>query len=48
MISDDETVIWRGPMVHGAIKQFIEDVEWGDTEYLVVDLPRGRATRSSR
>ena len=41
LISDDETVIWRGPMVHGAIKQFIEDVEWGDTEYLVVDLPPG-------
>jgi len=41
LISDDETVIWRGPMVHGAIKQFIEDVEWGDTEYLVIDLPPG-------
>ena len=41
LISDDETVIWRGPMVHGAIKQFIEDVEWGDTEYLVVDRPPG-------
>jgi len=41
LISDDETVIWQGPMVHGAIKQFIEDVEWGDTEYLVVDLPPG-------
>jgi len=41
LISDDETVIWRGPMVHGAIKQFIEDVEWEDTEYLVIDLPPG-------
>ncbi len=41
LISDDETVIWRGPMVHGAIKQFVEDVEWGDTEYLVIDLPPG-------
>jgi len=41
LISEDETVIWRGPMVHGAIKQFIEDVEWTDTDYLVIDLPPG-------
>ncbi len=41
LISDDDTVIWRGPMVHGAIKQFIEEVEWKGTDYLVVDLPPG-------
>lgn len=41
LISEDETVIWRGPMVHGAIKQFIEDVEWTDVDYLVIDLPPG-------
>lgn len=41
LINEDETVIWRGPMVHGAIKQFIEDVRWGDTEHLVIDLPPG-------
>ncbi len=41
LIDEDETVIWRGPMVHGAIKQFIEDVTWTDTDYLVVDLPPG-------
>ncbi len=41
LINEDETVIWRGPMVHGAIKQFIEDVDWKGTDYLVIDLPPG-------
>ncbi|HZT08242.1 MAG TPA: iron-sulfur cluster carrier protein ApbC [Chloroflexota bacterium] len=38
---DDNPVIWRGPMVHGAINQFLKDVDWGDLDYLVVDLPPG-------
>lgn len=41
LISEDDTVIWRGPMVHSAIKQFLEDVDWKDTEYLFIDLPPG-------
>ncbi|WP_462137603.1 Mrp/NBP35 family ATP-binding protein [Candidatus Mycalebacterium sp.] len=41
LIKEEETVIWRGPMVHGAVKQFVEDVEWGNTDYLVIDLPPG-------
>lgn len=41
LLDDDDTVIWRGPMVHGAVKQFIEDVEWKGTDYLVIDLPPG-------
>jgi len=41
LISEDDTVIWRGPMVHSAIKQFLEDVDWKNTEYLFIDLPPG-------
>ncbi len=38
---DDNPVIWRGPMVHGAINQFLRDVDWGELDYLIVDLPPG-------
>jgi ATP-binding protein involved in chromosome partitioning len=34
-------VIWRGPLIHSAIAQFLRDVEWGDLDYLVIDLPPG-------
>ncbi len=37
----DSAVIWRGPIKHGVIKQFISDVEWGDLDYLVIDSPPG-------
>ncbi len=39
--SEDQAVIWRGPMVAGAIKQFYSDVEWGELDFLLVDLPPG-------
>ncbi len=38
---DDSPVIWRGPMVHGLIRQFLTDVLWGELDYLVLDLPPG-------
>ncbi len=40
-LNRDSPVIWRGPMVHGLIRQFLSDVEWGALDYLVLDLPPG-------
>jgi len=40
-VGEDSPVIWRGPMVHGLISQFLKDVEWGELDYLVIDLPPG-------
>src|SRR5438105_2273120 len=39
--AEDQAVIWRGPMLHKALEQFLTDVHWGEPEYLVVDLPPG-------
>jgi ATP-binding protein involved in chromosome partitioning len=39
--SDQDAVIWRGPLKMGAIKQFLKDVEWGPLDYLVIDSPPG-------
>lgn len=41
LIDDDNPVIWRGPMASGAVKQFMSDVEWGQLDYLIYDLPPG-------
>jgi ATP-binding protein involved in chromosome partitioning len=41
LVSAGEAVVWRGPMLHGAIKSFLHDVDWGELDYLIVDLPPG-------
>jgi ATP-binding protein involved in chromosome partitioning len=40
-LDDASPVIWRGPMVMGLVRQFLRDVEWGEQDYLVVDMPPG-------
>lgn len=41
LIKEDEAVVWRGPMLHGAIQKFLKEVEWGQLDYLITDLPPG-------
>ncbi|MSW51959.1 MAG: P-loop NTPase, partial [Actinobacteria bacterium] len=40
-VPEDSAVVWRGPMLHKALNQFLEDVEWGELDYLLIDLPPG-------
>jgi ATP-binding protein involved in chromosome partitioning len=41
LVKADQPLIWHGPMLHSAIRQFLSDVEWGELDYLIVDLPPG-------
>ena len=41
LLPDDKPLMWRGPMVHKMIEQFLADVEWGELDYLLVDMPPG-------
>jgi ATP-binding protein involved in chromosome partitioning len=41
LVPPGEAVVWRGPMLHGAITQFLRDTEWGLLDYLVIDMPPG-------
>jgi ATP-binding protein involved in chromosome partitioning len=41
LAGENAPVIWRGPMVHGVIRQFLSDVKWGELDYLILDLPPG-------
>ena len=40
-VPEGQPIVWRGPLIGGAIQQFLRDVEWGELDYLVVDLPPG-------
>ncbi|MEX0937608.1 MAG: Mrp/NBP35 family ATP-binding protein [Pirellulales bacterium] len=41
LVPPGEAVVWRGPMLHGAITQFLRDTDWGQLDYLIIDLPPG-------
>ncbi|HEY6509546.1 MAG TPA: iron-sulfur cluster carrier protein ApbC [Vicinamibacterales bacterium] len=41
LTKDDDAIIWRGPMLHGAIQQFFKEVAWRDLDYLIIDMPPG-------
>ncbi len=41
LVDEKQAVVWRGPMVSSAIKQFVTDVDWGDLDYLIIDMPPG-------
>jgi ATP-binding protein involved in chromosome partitioning len=46
LVKPDQPLIWRGPMLHSAIRQFLTDVEWGELDYLIIDLPPGTGDAS--
>ena len=41
VVPPGEAVVWRGPMLHGAITQFLRETAWGDLDYLIIDMPPG-------
>ncbi|MEQ8790260.1 MAG: Mrp/NBP35 family ATP-binding protein [Pirellulaceae bacterium] len=41
LVPPGEAVVWRGPMLHGAVTQFLRDTDWGELDYLIIDMPPG-------
>ena len=46
LVEEGTPIVWRGPMIHSALRQFISDVDWGNLDYMVVDLPPGTGDAS--
>jgi ATP-binding protein involved in chromosome partitioning len=46
LVEDKQPLVWRGPMLHSAIRQFLHDVDWNNLDYLVIDLPPGTGDAS--
>ncbi len=44
LVDEAQAAVWRGPMLFKAMDQFFRDVEWGELDYLVIDLPPGTGT----
>lgn len=41
LVEPEQALVWRGPMLHGVVRQFLNDVDWGELDYLMIDLPPG-------
>ncbi len=41
MVREDQAIIWRGPMLHKALTQFLQQTDWGELDYLIIDMPPG-------
>ena len=43
IVEEDSAIVWRGPMVTGALQQLLNDTQWNDLDYLIIDLPQNES-----